>query len=170
MARLASTPVTAVADSPSTAEHPALTVSRAARDAMVAHAYRCFPEEMCGLIAGVPGSHHIEHFYPCANDAQSAKLYTINPRDHLRAELDAEDHGWEILGCVHSHTHTEPYPSPTDVAQAPDPSWHYLIVGLKRPEPEVRAYRIVGGGPGAASHTEADPIREVPLAQETPAD
>ena len=32
---------------------------------------------------------------------------------------------------VHSHTHTEPYPSPTDVAQAPDPAWHYVIVSLQ---------------------------------------
>ncbi len=131
-------------------------MTRAARDAMVAHAYRCFPEEMCGLIAGTPGEHHVAHFYPCTNDAHSAKLYTINPKDHLRAELDAEDHGWEIIGCVHSHTHTEPYPSPTDVAEAPDPGWHYLIVSLKRSEPEVRGYRIVGRDPATA-------IAEAPL-------
>ena len=117
---------------------------------MVAHALRCFPEEMCGLVAGVAGSGLVERFYPCTNDAASARVYTINPRDHLRAERDAEDHGWEILGCVHSHTHTEPYPSPTDVAQAPDPSWCYLIVSLKRDAPEIRGYRIVGTDPATA--------------------
>ena len=36
---------------------------------------------------------------------------------------------------MHSHTHTEAYPSPTDVAQAPDPGWHYVIVSLKREAP-----------------------------------
>ena len=46
---------------------------------------------------------------------------------------------------VHSHTHSEPYPSPTDVAQAPDPGWHYVIVSLKRGAPESRSYRIVDG-------------------------
>jgi proteasome lid subunit RPN8/RPN11 len=81
-------------------------------------------------------------FYPCRNAAESAKVYTIDPRDHLRAERDAETEGWEIVGVVHSHTHTEPYPSPTDVAQAPDPGWHYVIVGLKRESPEIRSYRI----------------------------
>ena len=45
----------------------------------------------------------------------------------------------------HSHTHSEPYPSPTDVAQAPDPAWHYVIVSLKREAPETRSYRIVDG-------------------------
>ncbi len=111
---------------------------------MVAYAYRCFPDEMCGLIAG-PAGGRAEHFYPCTNDAASAKLYTLNAKDHLRAERSAEDRGWVIQGVVHSHTHTEPYPSPTDVAQAPDPSWCYVIVSLKRDEPEVRGYRIVDG-------------------------
>jgi proteasome lid subunit RPN8/RPN11 len=72
-------------------------------------------------------------------------VYTIDPLDHLRAERDAEDHGWQIIGVVHSHTHSEPYPSPTDIAQAPDPAWHYVIVGLKRESPEVRSYLIVDG-------------------------
>ena len=63
----------------------------------------------------------------------------------MRAEQDADDHDWEIAGVVHSHTHSEPYPSPTDIAQAPDPAWHYVIVSLKRDAPELRSYRIVDG-------------------------
>ena len=122
-----------------------LELSPAARDALVAHAYACYPEEMCGLIAGGAGQGRAEHFYPCHNDAASARVYTINPRDHLRAERDADNRGWEIVGVVHSHTHTEPYPSPTDVTQAPDPDWQYMIVSLKREAPEIRSYRIVGG-------------------------
>jgi len=72
-------------------------------------------------------------------------VYTIDPKDHLRAERDADDRDFEINGVVHSHTHSEPYPSPTDVAAAPDPSWHYVIVSLKREAPEARSYRIVDG-------------------------
>jgi [CysO sulfur-carrier protein]-S-L-cysteine hydrolase len=112
---------------------------------MAAHAYDSYPEEMCGLIAGPAAGEDVVHFYPCTNAAASAMVYTVEPREHLKAEIDAEDHGWEILGVVHSHTHTEPYPSPTDVAQAPDPGWHYVIVSLKRDAPETRSYRIVDG-------------------------
>lgn len=113
---------------------------------MVALAYECYPQEACGLIAG-PSDQLDEAtvFYPARNAAASARVYTIDPRDHLRAEDHADDHGLEINGVVHSHTHSEPYPSPTDVAQAPDPTWHYIIVGLRREVPEVRSYRIVGG-------------------------
>mgnify|MGYP000858361298 CR=1 FL=1 len=121
------------------------TISRVVYDALCDLAFREYPLEMCGLIAGVPGSDRAEHFYPCTNVAASGQLYTIDPKDHLRAELDAEDRDWEILGVVHSHTHSEPYPSPTDVNQAPDPGWHYLIVSLKREAPELRSYRIVDG-------------------------
>ena len=92
-----------------------------------------------------PGSAHAERFYPCGNVAASSKLYTVDPRDHLRADRDAEDAGLEIVGVVHSHTHTEPYPSPTDVAQAPDPTWHYVIVSMRDLEPMVRSFRIVDG-------------------------
>ena len=58
-------------------------------------------------------------------------MYTIDPKDHLRADRDAEGRGLEINGVMHSHTHTDAYPSPTDVAQAPDPAWHYVIVSLR---------------------------------------
>lgn len=114
-------------------------------DAMAAEAYARYPYEACGLLAGPAGSACVEWFYPCRNAAASARVYTVDPMDHLRAERDAEERGWEILGVVHSHTHTEPYPSPTDIAQAPDPDWHYVIVGLKREVPEVRSYRIRNG-------------------------
>ena len=69
----------------------------------------------------------------------------MHPQDHLRADRDAEDRGLAIVGVMHSHTHTEAYPSPTDVAQAPDPDWHYLIVSLRQPEPVLRSYRIADG-------------------------
>jgi proteasome lid subunit RPN8/RPN11 len=120
-----------------------LRVDRHVFDAICDLAFREYPLEMCGLIAGTPGSGTAARFYPCRNDAESAKVYTINPTDHLRAELDADDHDWEVNGVVHSHTHSEPYPSPTDVRQAPDPDWHYVIVSLKRDAPELRSYRIV---------------------------
>ena len=111
--------------------------------ALVGHALDGYPLEACGLLAGV--GERVERFYPCRNAAESSKVYEIDPRDHLRADRDAEAHGLELVGVVHSHTHTEAYPSPTDVAQAPDPAWHYAIVSLREAEPMLRSYRIVDG-------------------------
>ena len=112
---------------------------------MVAHALDDLPNEACGLIAAAPGSSKAERLYRCGNAAASSRLYELDPLDHLKADRDAEARGLEIVGVYHSHTHTDAYPSPTDVAQAPDPNWHYLVVSLKEPEPVVRSYRIVEG-------------------------
>ena len=112
---------------------------------MVAHALDELPNEACGLFAAAPGTDKVEHVYRCGNAAASSRLYELDPLDHLKADRDAEARGLEIVGVYHSHTHTDAYPSPTDVAQAPDPNWHYLVVSLKEPEPVVRSYRIVEG-------------------------
>jgi proteasome lid subunit RPN8/RPN11 len=112
---------------------------------IVAHSLDGFPLEACGLLAGHPGADKVLIVYPCRNAAASARVYTVEPIDHLRADRDAESRGMEIIGVYHSHTHTDAYPSPTDVAQAPDPTWRYVIVSLKDPEPVLRSYRIVNG-------------------------
>jgi proteasome lid subunit RPN8/RPN11 len=122
-----------------------LTMSEATWNAIVAHALAGLPLEACGLVAAAPGTTEVARWYPCRNDAASAKVYTLNPLDHLRADRDAEDRGLEVIGVVHSHTHTDAYPSPTDVAQAPDPNWHYVIVSLRDESPSMRSYRIVDG-------------------------
>lgn len=123
-----------------------LRLTRLTHAQMVGHAYDGLPDEACGLLAGVPGSDTCEVFYPCRNAAASSRVYTVDPRDHLRADRDAEERGFEVIGVMHSHTHTEAYPSPTDVDAAPDPSWHYVIVSLRQEAPVLRSYRIVDGG------------------------
>jgi len=119
-----------------------LSLTTATYRDVVAHCLAGLPDEACGLLAG-DGAGRVENSYPTRNVAASAKLYTVDPRDHLHADRDAEGHGWEIIGVYHSHTHTEAYPSPTDVAQAPDPSWHYVVVSLRDTYPVLRSYRIV---------------------------
>ncbi|MEK7422913.1 MAG: M67 family metallopeptidase [Actinomycetota bacterium] len=121
----------------------ALFLPSAAFATMIGHMYDGYPLEACGLLIG--SGQRVDRFVPCTNLSRSARVYTIDPKEHLRAERDADDAGREVIGVVHSHTHSEPYPSPTDVAQAPDPSWHYVIVSLKREAPETRSYRIVDG-------------------------
>ncbi len=122
-----------------------LAISSTVLAELVAHAYACYPEEACGLLIGTAATAEVARFIPCENTTHSAKVYSIAPKALLRAERDAEADGLEVIGVVHSHTHTEPYPSPTDVAQAPDPGWHYAIVSLKRHAAETRNYRIVDG-------------------------
>jgi proteasome lid subunit RPN8/RPN11 len=112
---------------------------------MIGHAYDGLPDEACGLLSGPPGGRSITGFHPCRNAAESSRIYALDPKEHLRVDREVEDAGLEIVGVMHSHTHTDAYPSPTDVAQAPDPGWHYIIVSLRQDEPVLRSYRIIDG-------------------------
>lgn len=120
-----------------------LTISQTHLDEIIAHATREYPLEACGLLAGE--AEQVKAFYKTRNDAQSARIYTVNPMDYLKADRDAEARGMSIIGVVHSHTHSEAYPSPTDVNQAPDPSWHYVLVSLKQKDAVVRSFSIIDG-------------------------
>lgn len=124
--------------------HP-LSITASVLEQIGEHAISCYPEEACGLLVGTNATNTVLEFHPCTNIARSARVYTLDPGQHLRIDRDAEDRGLEVIGVMHSHTHTEAYPSATDVAEAPDPAWHYMIVTLKRGVAEPRSFRIVGG-------------------------
>ena len=119
---------------------------------MVGHCLRGLPDEACGLLGGDAATGKVTRCYATGNVAASAKLYTVDPGDHLRADRDAQSRGSEIIGVFHSHTHTDAHPSPTDVAQAPDPQWHYVVVSLRDTHPVVRSYRIEG------AHIDEEPV------------
>ena len=123
---------------------PVLRLTDASYTDMVAHALDDLPNEACGLLAAVPGTTKAERVYRCRNAAASSRLYEVEPIDHLKADRDAESRGLEIVGVYHSHTHTDPYPSPTDVANAPDPGWHYVIVSLRDATPVLRSFLLDG--------------------------
>jgi [CysO sulfur-carrier protein]-S-L-cysteine hydrolase len=125
-----------------------LRLSSSSYAGMVGHAYDGLPDEACGLLVGRPlggGEGDVVRFEATENEAGSSKVYTIPALAHLKIERAAEAEGFEVLGVVHSHTHTDAYPSPTDIAQAPDPTWHYVIVSLRDEAPVLRSYRIVDG-------------------------
>jgi [CysO sulfur-carrier protein]-S-L-cysteine hydrolase len=140
-----------------------LRISRADWQSIIDHALdeAAKPAEACGLLAGELGDIDGKAVYRCGNatppDRQNF-IYELDSGDYLRADRDAQSKGWEIIGVYHSHTHTEALPSPTDIAQAPDPSWHYIVASVRHPSPVVRSFTIVDGE-----------VAEEPLVLERPA-
>ena len=130
---------------------PALRLSQRDYLTIVGHCYDGLPDEACGLLAGrlrpdslVPEG-RIDVVYPTANADASARTYSVDSRDLIRSLRAAESEGLELVGVFHSHTHTEAWPSPTDVRQAMEPGWLYVIVSLKDGDPVLRSFRITDG-------------------------
>jgi proteasome lid subunit RPN8/RPN11 len=118
-----------------------LSLNSVHRDAIVATCIRALPNEGCGLMLGtLDGT--VTEIVPSPNVADSAKLYEIDSRVLLGAYRRSDEKGLSILGVFHSHTNSEAYPSPTDVAQAPDPAWHYVVVSLSDVPSVIRSFHI----------------------------
>jgi proteasome lid subunit RPN8/RPN11 len=124
-------------------------------DAMVNHARREYPNEMCGLIVGdrpaVDGGMPIR-WVPLQNRAASPYRYEIDPTDLLRLTLETEDADEVFWAIAHSHVRSPAVPSPTDIGLAFYPEALYVLVSLSDGEadpatgtPSVRAWQIVEG-------------------------
>ena len=116
---------------------------------IVEHGLREFPNEACGLIAGVDGS--AVKVFTMRNVDESPMSYRLDPNEQLRVTKEIEETGSELWGIYHTHTHTEAYPSETDRDRARwvqpfYPNVYYVLVSLSdRDDPVVRAFRITDG-------------------------
>jgi proteasome lid subunit RPN8/RPN11 len=110
------------------------------RQAILAHADNCAPDECCGLLA-VDGGGVLRFAYPLTNAHPSPVSYTIDPDEHFQALRHAESMGWEIGGAFHSHPGGTAMPSMIDVQTALEPEWMYLIAS---PD-EIRGFSIRDG-------------------------
>jgi len=125
-----------------------LQIARAQVDAMIEHARQEFPNECCGLLAGLQG--RVELLLRGRNVDHSPYTYKLDPQEQLQLFKQMDARGLDLLGIYHSHTQSAAYPSRTDVAQAYYPDAAYVIVSLRDPDGagdtvDVRAFRIRDG-------------------------
>jgi len=121
-----------------------LKISRQLLDEIVAHAEADSPNECCGMIAARDGRAVAVH--RARNMAASPKLaYHMDGKEQYAIEMAIEDAGLELGAIYHSHTRSDPVPSQTDINLALHPQALYVIVGVAKPEADVRAFRIVDG-------------------------
>ena len=120
-----------------------MRISRRLLDELIAHARAEAPNECCGMIAARDGEAVAVH--RATNAAASPLRYEIEGREQYRIQTAIEDAGLDLGAIYHSHTRSAPEPSQTDINLAFYPDSLYVIVGIKDAEPDVRAWRIVGG-------------------------
>ena len=126
-----------------------LTIDKAIRDAIVAHARADHPDEACGVVAGLAGSDRPERFIPMANAARSPTFYEFDSADLLKLYRQMDERDEEPVVIYHSHTATPAYPSRTDISYASEPGAHYVLVSTRDAdglgEFQFRSFRIVDG-------------------------
>ncbi|MEE9237888.1 MAG: M67 family metallopeptidase [Thermoplasmata archaeon] len=112
-----------------------------------AHALEGYPSEVCGFLLGVDGEvRRVHEVRPGTNllaDSTNDR-YLIDPGDTLRADREARQNGFEILGFYHSHPNHPAAPSIHDVERA-WPWYSYLILSSTPGGVQaVRAWRQEG--------------------------
>jgi len=120
----------------------AISIQQSHVDEILDHARREAPHECCGLIGGRDSQ--TQTVYPLRNVAfEPLVTYEAAPEDLFAAQRAMRECGEQLLAVYHSHPRSEdPTPSSTDVRLAYYPSAVYLIVGLGKEEPCLRAFHI----------------------------
>ncbi|HEY3869575.1 MAG TPA: M67 family metallopeptidase [Actinocrinis sp.] len=126
-----------------------LTIDRAIRDAIVAHARADHPDEACGIVAGPAGSDRPARFVPMANAERSPTFYRFDSMEQFKVWREMDERDEEPVVVYHSHSATEAYPSRTDISYASEPYAHYVLVSTRDAdglgEFQFRSFRIVDG-------------------------
>lgn len=110
---------------------------------MVLHCTNSFPEEACGLLAGLGKNVHV--ILPVDNILHSPVRFRMDPGQQLAAFQLIDDQGLELLAMYHSHPEGPDFPSQTDIAEAYYPETIYIILSGKDKDIYPYGYTIESG-------------------------
>jgi proteasome lid subunit RPN8/RPN11 len=83
------------------------------------------PEEACGLLFGRDST--IEIVIPITNDLHSPTQFRMNPTEQVKAFLEMEAAGFELIAVYHSHPAGPDHPSQQDIEEFAYPGTAYII-------------------------------------------
>jgi proteasome lid subunit RPN8/RPN11 len=121
-------------------------IARAAFEAIQRHGAEGYPNEICGIMVGLPGGDVITEVRRATNiigqprsrwqftSERTVDRYDMDPLDQIRVDKEVRVAGLDILGYYHSHPD---HPAQASVFDA-DQSWagyFYLIVSVEHRTP-----------------------------------
>jgi [CysO sulfur-carrier protein]-S-L-cysteine hydrolase len=135
-----------------------LVIPRPIYEAMVADARAALPAECCGLLAGTAegGVGRVTMHLPLVNALASPTEYESESRSLFAAHKAMRAAGTEVLAVYHSHPTSDPVPSRKDQERNYSDGVVNLIVGLRRPEPDVRGWWLTADGARSAAFDVTD--------------
>ena len=89
------------------------------------HILRELPEEACGIVGGREGTS--KTVFEIKNVLKSPVRFRMEPGEQVRAFLEMERLGMDLLAIYHSHPRGPSEPSQTDLEEFTYPGTPYLI-------------------------------------------
>jgi [CysO sulfur-carrier protein]-S-L-cysteine hydrolase len=125
-----------------------LSIPRAIYDAMLAHVQSELPAEGCGQLGGkvVDGIGRVTLHLPMVNALSSPTEFVSDAASTLAAHKALRASGTDVLAVYHSHPTSDPVPSQRDLERNYSESVVNIIIGLRGPEPDVRAWWLTADG------------------------
>lgn len=126
-----------------------ITIAAALMDQITQAAERAYPDECCGMLAGIDeadGGVRISRVAASANVAEGRQRdrFEVDPKVRFDLMRQIEGGPERIIGHYHSHPDHPARPSEHDVKMAFEPDLLWLIIGLKDGRTtNVTAHKIV---------------------------
>ena len=113
-----------------------LIINHAEYESLRRHGEETYPFECCGALLGrlSDGSREVEAVVRCSNTRvdRSQDRYSIDPKELLRLQRQADEQGLDIVGFYHSHPDHPALWSQTDLAEAHWLGCSYVITSVDR--------------------------------------
>jgi proteasome lid subunit RPN8/RPN11 len=97
-------------------------------------------EEVCGLIGGVKSTAF--KVYPITNELHDSTRFRMDASEQVKALIDIENNGWDLIAIYHSHLKGPGIPSETDSREFRYPGVIYLIVNLSSQAQIMRGFHM----------------------------
>ena len=130
-----------------------LRVSKFEWDKLRRHGEETYPHECCGVLLGEidgEGAKVVKAAVRCNNQRSDSPhdRYLIDPRELVRIQREAREHGQDIVGFYHSHPDHPARWSQTDLAEAHWTGCSYIITSVMNGAATKTNSFNLGGDPG----------------------
>ena len=115
------------------------------------HGEEIYPYECCGILLGIfEGDNRVvRSTIRCGNTRTDSpqNRYNIDPRELVRAQREAHEHGLDIVGFYHSHPDHPARWSPTDYNEAHWIGCSYVITSVEKGKAKLtNSFALTGSG------------------------
>lgn len=120
-----------------------IIIPRQIIDEMIAHCKECYPNEACGILAGI--DNEVKNIYKMTNVENSPVSYLMDPKEQFKVMKEIRTNNLSMLAIYHSHPSSVAYPSAKDMSLAFYEDAIYIILSLLEKEPILRCFNIRDG-------------------------